>query len=194
MWEQLAQGFRMMLVVTVLTGLAYPGVITGLCQILFHDQANGSLIVVQGRAVGSKLIGQNFKKFEYFQPRPSAAGYDPTASGASNLGPTSRKLFDRVKNSATALRKENPDYSGPIPVGLVTESASGLDPDISPASAEVQAARIAKARGITVRQVEDLIARYTRERQLGFLGERRVNVLEINLALDRKEWFTEIER
>ncbi len=188
MWRQLGTGFRMMLVLTVLTGLLYPGVVTGLCQALFPARANGSLVVANGHAIGSELIGQNFKRPEYFQPRPSAAGndgYDPTASGASNLGPTSQKLADRVKDSVASFRKNNPDYTGPIPADLVTSSGSGLDPDISPASAEAQAARIAKARGIPVEQVQDLIAAHTQGRDLGFLGEPRVNVLEINRALDQ---------
>jgi K+-transporting ATPase ATPase C chain len=188
MWRQMATAFKMMLVLTALTGLLYPGVVTGLCQILFPARANGSLIVANGQVIGSELIGQNFKKPEYFQPRPSAAGndgYDPTASGASNLGPTSQKLADRVKDSVASFRKNNPDYTGPIPADLVTSSGSGLDPDISPASAEAQAARIAKARGVSTDQVKDLIAAHTKGRDLGFLGEPRVNVLEINRALDR---------
>ena len=188
MWQQLGTGFKMMLVLTVLTGLLYPGVVTGLCQVLFPARANGSLVVANGHAIGSELIGQNFKKPEYFQPRPSAAGndgYDPMASGASNLGPTSQKLADRVKDSVASFRKNNPDYTGPIPADLVTSSGSGLDPDISPASAEAQAARIAKARGIPVEQVRNLIAGHTRGRDLGFMGDPRVNVLEINLALDQ---------
>jgi K+-transporting ATPase ATPase C chain len=138
--------------------------------------------------VGSELIGQNFKKPEYFQPRPSAAGndgYDPTASGASNYGPTNQKLIDRVKDSVASFRKSNPDYSGPIPADMVTASGSGLDPEISPASADAQAPRIAKARGVAVRQVLDLVAAHTKGRDLGFLGEPRVNVLELNLALDQ---------
>jgi K+-transporting ATPase ATPase C chain len=188
MWQQLGTGFKMMLVLTVLTGLLYPGVVTGLCQVLFPARANGSLIVANGHVIGSELIGQNFKRPEYFQPRPSAAGndgYDPMASGASNLGPTSQKLADRVKDSVASFRKNNPDYTGPIPADLVTASGSGLDPDISPASAEAQAARIAKARGIPVEQVRNLIAGHTRGRDLGFMGDPRVNVLEINLALDQ---------
>jgi K+-transporting ATPase ATPase C chain len=188
MWQQLGTGFKMMLVLTVLTGLLYPGVVTGLCQVLFPARANGSLIVANGHVIGSELIGQNFKRPEYFQPRPSAAGndgYDPMASGASNLGPTSQKLADRVKDSVASFRKNNPDYTGPIPADLVTSSGSGLDPDISPASAEAQAARIAKARGIPVEQVRNLIAGHTRGRDLGFMGDPRVNVLEINLALDQ---------
>ena len=188
MWQQLGTGFKMMLVLTVLTGLLYPGVVTGLCQVFFPARANGSLIVANGHAIGSELIGQNFKKPEYFQPRPSAAGndgYDPMASGASNLGPTSQKLADRVKDSVASFRKNNPDYTGPIPADLVTASGSGLDPDISPASAEAQAARIAKARGVPVEQVRNLIAGHTQGRDLGFLGDPRVNVLEINRALDQ---------
>jgi K+-transporting ATPase ATPase C chain len=178
----------MMLVLTVLTGLLYPGVVTGLCQVFFPARANGSLIVANGHVIGSELIGQNFKKPEYFQPRPSAAGndgYDPTASGASNLGPTSQKLADRVKDSVASFRKNNPGYTGPIPADLVTSSGSGLDPDISPASAEAQAARIAMARGVSLEQVRNLIAGHTQGRDLGFMGDPRVNVLEINLALDQ---------
>jgi K+-transporting ATPase ATPase C chain len=188
MWQQLGTGFKMMLVLTVLTGLLYPGVVTGLCQVFFPARANGSLIVANGHAIGSELIGQNFKKPEYFQPRPSAAGndgYDPMASSPSNLGPTNQKLADRVKDSVASFRKNNPDYTGPIPADLVTASGSGLDPDISPASAEAQAARIAKARGIPVEQVRNLIAGHTQGRDLGFMGDPRVNVLEINLALDQ---------
>jgi K+-transporting ATPase ATPase C chain len=188
MWRQLGIGFKMMLVLTALTGLLYPGVVTGLCQVLFPAKANGSLIVANGHVIGSELIGQNFKKPEYFQPRPSAAGndgYDPTASGASNLGPTSQKLADRVKDSVASFRKNNPGYTGPIPADLVTSSGSGLDPDISPASAEAQAARIAMARGVSLEQVRNLIAGHTQGRDLGFMGDPRVNVLEINLALDQ---------
>jgi K+-transporting ATPase ATPase C chain len=184
----MATAFKMMLALTALTGLLYPGVVTGLCQVLFPAKANGSLIVANGQTIGSELIGQNFKKPEYFQPRPSAAGndgYDPTASGASNLGPTSQKLADRVKDSVASFHKNNPDYSGPIPADLLTASASGLDPDISPASAAAQALRVSKARGISEQQVQKLILGHTRGRDLGFLGEPRVNVLEINRALDQ---------
>ena len=188
MWQQMFRGFKMMLVLTVLTGLAYPLVVTGLCQAFFRDRANGSLIQTNGRIAGSSLIGQNFTRPEYFQPRPSAAGnngYDPMASGPANLGPTNQKLADRVKDSVAAFQKANPDYTGPIPADLLTTSASGLDPDISPASADAQAARVAKARGIAVERVRSLIASSTQGRDLGFLGEPRVNVLAINLALDR---------
>jgi len=188
MWQQMFRGFKMMLVLTVLTGLAYPLVVTGLCQVLFRERADGSLIRANGRIVGSPLIGQNFKNAEYFQPRPSTAGndgYDPTASGAANFGPTSQKLADRVKDAVAAFRKANPGYTGPIPADLVTTSASGLDPDISPASAAAQAARVAGARGVSVDKIRSLIAQYTQGRDLGFLGEPRVNVLAIDLALDR---------
>ncbi len=188
MWKQIAPAFRITLVFTILTGLVYPSVVTGLCQFLFHRQANGSLVSVNGQVVGSSLIGQNFARPEYFHPRPSAAGndgYDATASQGSNYGPTNQKLIDRVKGSVAKFREENSDYQGPIPADLVTASASGLDPHISPASADAQAARVAKARGIPLEQVRELIARYTEGRYLGFMGEPRVNVLSLNLALDR---------
>lgn len=189
MRHQIAPAFRLMLVMTFLTGLIYPGVVTGLCQVLFRWQANGSILKVDGREIGSALIGQNFAKPEYFHPRPSAAGndgYDATASGGSNYGPTNQKLIDRVKASADQFRKENPEYTGPIPADLLTASGSGLDPDISPASAEAQAARVAKTRGISPDQVDQLIAQNTKGPDVGFLGEPRVNVLRINLELDRR--------
>ena len=178
-----------MLVLTVLTGLIYPAVVTGFCQVLFRWRANGSMLSVGGKEVGSALIGQNFTKPEYFHPRPSAAGndgYDATASSGSSFGPTNQKLIDRVKSSADQFRRENPDYTGPIPADLLTASASGLDPDISPASAEAQAPRVAKARGIDLGQVEGLISQNTKVADLGFLGEPRVNVLELNLKLDEE--------
>jgi len=187
MRRQIAPAFRLMLVLTVLTGLIYPGVVTGFCQVLFRWRANGSMVSIGGKEVGSALIGQNFTKPEYFHPRPSAAGndgYDATASTGSNYGPTNQKLIDRVKSSADQFRKENPDYTGPIPADLLTASASGLDPDISPASAEAQAPRVAKARGIDLNQVDGLIGQNTKVADLGFLGEPRVNVLELNLKLD----------
>jgi len=189
MRNQIAPAFRLMLVLTVLTGLIYPGVVTTLCHIFFPSQANGSMLKQDGKVIGSTLIGQNFTKPEYFHLRPSAAGndgYDPTASGGSNYGPTNQKLIDRVKASAEQFRKENPDYTGPIPADLATASGSGLDPDISPASAEAQAARVAKARGLSREQVEQLITRNTKGADLGFLGESRVNVLKLNLELDRQ--------
>jgi K+-transporting ATPase ATPase C chain len=179
---------RMTLVFTVLTGLIYPGIVTGLCQMLFPNQANGSLIYKDGRVVGSALIGQNFTKPEYFQPRPSAAGngYDATASSGSNLGPTSQKLVDRVKASADKFHKENPNFSGIIPTDLLTASGSGLDPHLSPESADAQVERIAQARGASPQEIRSLVAQLTEARDLGFLGEPRVNVLKLNQALDAK--------
>lgn len=189
MLKQLAPALKMTVLLTVLTGLIYPGVVTGVCQALFRSQANGSLVTQNGQIVGSTLLAQNFTKPEYFHPRPSAAGndgYDPTASSGSNLGPTSQKLFDRVKASAEQFRKENPDYAGPIPADALTASGSGLDPEISVANASAQAARVAKARGASASTIDSLISTATEGRDLGFLGEPRVNVLKLNLALDRQ--------
>lgn len=189
MLKQLLPAFRMVAILTVLTGLVYPGVVTGICQAIFSRQANGSLIVKKGQVVGSSLIGQNFSKPEYFHPRPSAAGndgYDPTASTGSNLGPTSQKLYDRVKAAAAQFRKENPEFAGPIPADAVTASGSGLDPEISIANANAQASRIAGARHVPIAHVEQLIVSNTEKRDLGFLGEPRVNVLKLNLELDRR--------
>jgi len=186
---QLGPAFRVTLLMTLLTGLIYPGIVTGLSQVLFRRSANGSLVEADGRVVGSALLGQNFGRPEYFHPRPSAAGndgYDASASNASNLGPTNQKLIDRVKADIDKFRQENPDYHGPIPADLLTTSGSGLDPDISPASALAQAPRVAQARGMTMDQVRQLINARTEGRQLGFLGEPRVNVLLLNLALDRE--------
>lgn len=187
MWKQFAPAFRVTLFFTVLTGVIYPGVITGLSQALFRWQANGSMVEANGHIVGSALIGQNFTKPEYFHPRPSAVGsngYDASASGASNYGPTSQALTDRVRASIAQFRKDNPDYSGPIPADLVTASGSGLDPDISLGSAEAQAPRVAKARSVSVQQVQQIIGEDARGRVMGFLGEPRVNVLKLNLDLD----------
>ena len=241
MFKELKPGFMMMLVMTVLTGLVYPAVITGIAHVAFRDQADGSLIVSNGQVIGSRLIGQNFAKPEYFHPRPSSAGngYDPTASSGSNLGPTSAKLingttklddkknevvdFDGVKDRIVHYCVENDipyassmpltaftDAKGdlddvklikafndekaplvfmpktPIPADAVTASASGLDPHISPANAQAQAARVAKARRMSPDAVQALVAQHTEGRSLGFLGEPRVNVLEINLALDQQ--------
>ena len=189
MWRQLLPAFRITLVFTVLTGLLYPAVVTGLCQALFRGQANGSLVTADGRTVGSSLIGQSFSKAEYLHPRPSAAGeggYDGMASGGSNYGPTSGKLIDRVRASAAKFREENPEAGGPLPADLVTASGSGLDPDLSPASAALQAARIARARGVDADAVRGLISAHVEPRTLGFLGEPRVNVLAVNLALDER--------
>lgn len=241
MWQQLGTGFKMMLVLTVVTGLLYPGVVTGLCQVFFPARANGSLIVAHGQTVGSELIGQNFTKPEYFHPRPSSAGsgYDPTASSASSLGPTSAKLIhgttkiddkknevvdfdgidlrivhycldngipyessaplDRFQDASGALddvkliKAFNDDKAplvftpkAPIPADAVTASGSGLDPHISPATAEAQIPRVAKARGVAAEQVGQLVAQFTEGPDLGLFGEPRVNVLALNLALDRQ--------
>ncbi len=182
-----ATGIRFTLIMTVLTGLLYPGIVTGLCRLLFPRQANGSMIVVDNRVVGSALIGQRFTRPEYFHPRPSAAGagYDTVVSGGSNLGPTSRKLVDRVAASAVEFRKENPQFRDTIPADIVTTSASGLDPHISPAAAEAQVARIAEARHAIPDRIHDLVRSHTIGPDLGILGEPRVSVLELNLALDR---------
>lgn len=186
MWRQMLPGLRMTLLMTVLTGLLYPGLVTVACQALFPRQANGSLLTRNGAVVGSALIGQSFTRPEYFQPRPSAAGtgYDASASGGSNLGPTSRKLIGRVRSSVDRWKAENPGYQGPLPADLLTASASGLDPHLSPASALAQAPRVAAARRVPPAQIELLVARFTEGRDLGFLGEPRVNVLLLNLALD----------
>jgi K+-transporting ATPase ATPase C chain len=175
------------IVLTILFGLAYPLVFTGLAQVLFPHQANGSLVTVNGRVAGSELIGQSFTKPEYFHGRPSAAGnngYDAANSSGSNLGPTNQKLVDRVKADVQKFRAENPDYTGPIPADLLTSSASGLDPHISPASAEAQVARVAKARGVTPDRIAELVAKHTEGRQWGIFGEPRVNVLPLNIDLD----------
>ena len=188
MLKEIRPAIVLVVALTLITGLVYPLAITGICQVFFPYQANGSLIKTGGKVIGSELIGQNFSRPEYFQPRPSAAGsdgYDPTSSGGSNYGPTNQKLIDRVKASVEKFRKDNPDYQGPIPADLLTASASGLDPHISPASAEAQAPRVAKARGVPVDQVNRLAAQFTEGPELGILGEPRVNVLKLNLELDR---------
>lgn len=188
MWQQLLPGLRIKIFMTIVVGIVYPLAITGICQFAFPHQANGSLVTQGGRVIGSTLIGQNFNGPEYFHPRPSAAGsdgYDATASGGSNYGPTSQKLADRVKAAVSKFRKDNPGYHGPIPADLVTASASGLDPDISPASARAEADRVAQARGVPKAQIDSLVAQYTERPDLGFLGEPRVNVLQLNLALDQ---------
>jgi len=176
----------MTLATTVLLGIIYPLVVTGLAQLLYPRQANGELIRrPDGTVVGSTLLGQPFTSAGYFHSRPSAsgpAGYDPMASGGSNLGPTNKALIDRVAGSVQSLSAENPGAS--IPVDLATTSGSGLDPHISPASAEFQIPRVARERGMREDEVRALVAKHTEQRQLGFLGEPRVNVLELNLDLD----------
>jgi K+-transporting ATPase ATPase C chain len=242
MLKELKTGFLMMVVMTVITGIAYPAVVTLIAQVVFHDQANGSLIVSNGQVIGSRLLGQNFTKPEYFHPRPSSAGsggYDPTATAGSNLGPTSAKLlngaistddkgkesvgFDGIKvrivdysiENDIAYESSSPldmfkDADGnlddiklikafsdektplvftpktPIPADAIAASASGLDPHISPRNAELQTARVAKARGVSLDQIQAIVARHTEGRTLGLLGEPHVNVLEVNLALDEQ--------
>jgi K+-transporting ATPase ATPase C chain len=174
------------LVTTVLLGIGYPLVITGLAQLMFHDKANGSLIEHNGVVIGSRLIGQAFTGPEYFHSRPSAAGsgYDATASGGSNYGPTSKKLIDRIEGDVKVLSVEHPRR--PVPIDLVTASGSGLDPDITPAAAAFQVPTIARSRRMTEAEVSAAVARHTLPRQFGMLGEPRVNVLELNLDLDGK--------
>lgn len=186
MIKHLGTSLRMTVVSIVLLGLIYPLVMTGIAQLLFPREANGSLVTVNGKVVGSAIIGQLWTKPQYFQGRPSAAGkgYDPTSTGGTNLGPTSKKLIDATKTTIATLEKQNPDAPGPPPIDLVTSSGSGIDPDISPEAAYWQAPRVAKARHMTVAQVNALVATHVRGRTFGFLGEPRVNVLEINLALD----------
>jgi K+-transporting ATPase ATPase C chain len=188
MLKQTIIALRVTLVTLVLTGLAYPLLVTGLAQVIFPGRANGSLVKNdRGQVVGSELIGQGFSQPAYFQPRPSAAGngYDPTASGGSNDGPTSRKLQNRLTTTTLLLKRQNPAAPGPAPIELVTQSASGLDPHLSPAAALWQVPRIAHARGVAPDQVRQVVETFTEGRDLGFLGEPRVNVLQLNLALDR---------
>ena len=204
MLKQLRPVIMSLLVLTVVFGFGFPFVITAIAQVAFRHQANGSLITKNGKPIGSELIGQNFTKPAYFHPRPSAAGngYDASSSGGTNLGPTSDKFingvhkklpngkddpnnFDGIKDLAAAYRKENGlPANALVPADAVTRSASGLDPDISPANAQLQAARVAKARGVSEDKVRDLVYKNTDGRELGILGEPRVNVLKLNLALD----------
>lgn len=189
MRSQLKVAVRMAAVTLVLTGVVYPLGVTALAQLLFPRQANGSVVEVGGRVIGSELIGQRCSGPGYVHGRPSAAGrggYDASASGASNLGPTSATLRERVAVEAARLRSENPSAPSAVPAELLTASASGLDPHLSPAAARWQARRIAAARGVRVAEVEALVAEHVEGRTLGFLGEPRVNVLRLNLALDRR--------
>jgi K+-transporting ATPase ATPase C chain len=184
MKKNLLIAFWFTLVTTVIFGVLYPLAVTGLAQVLFPGRAAGQLIHKNGKIVGSKIIGQAFTGPGYFHSRPSnaGAGYDATASSGSNLGPTNKNLLERVRGDVEKARLENPN--APIPVDLVTASGSGLDPEISPAAAEFQLARVSRERGMNIEDVRVLIRKHTRGRDLGFLGEPRVNVLELNLELD----------
>jgi K+-transporting ATPase ATPase C chain len=188
--EHVGPALRATAVTLVLTGLAYPLLVTGVAQVLFHRRAEGSPVTdAAGKVVGSELIGQGFASAANFQPRPSAAGekgWDASASSGSNLGPTSQKLRDRVAADLERLRKENPDANAPVPAELLTTSGSGLDPHVSPAAALWQVPRVAKARGVAPDRVRALVDESTEGRELGVLGEPRVNVLLLNLALDRR--------
>jgi K+-transporting ATPase ATPase C chain len=189
MKRELIVALRMTLVTLVLTGLAYPLAVTAIAQVVWPRRANGSLVTVDGRVVGSELLAQAVKGPACFQPRPSAAGaggYDAAASSGSNLGPTSRALRDRVAADIQRLKRENPQAPGPVPIELVTTSGSGLDPHVSPEAARWQVPRVAAARGVSPAEVEALVAGRVEGRTLGFLGEPRVNVLLLNLDLDRR--------
>jgi potassium-transporting ATPase KdpC subunit len=176
----------MTVVTTLLLGVVYPLVITGIAQIVFPDQANGQLVESNGTVIGSRIIGQGFSSVGYFRSRPSAAGmgYDAANSAGSQLGPTNKKLIDAVKANVEAARKENPD--APVPIDLVTTSASGFDPHLSPTAADFQVPRVARERSMSEADVRRLVEAHTEGRSLGFLGEPRVNVLELNLDLDRE--------
>jgi len=184
MKKKLVTAILMTLATTILLGIIYPLVVTGLAQVLFHDKANGQLIEANGKIIGSRIIGQAFSGPGYFHSRPSAVNYDAANSNGSQLGPTNKKLIDRVHGDAATLQRENPNV--PVPIDLVTASASGLDPHVTPAAAAFQIPRVASARKISETEVMQLVAEHTEERTLGLLGEPRVNVLQLNLGLDRR--------
>jgi K+-transporting ATPase ATPase C chain len=191
MKKQLKPALMTFLILTVVTGLMYPAIVTGLAQLLFPHQAKGSLIYKEGKPIGSTLIGQPFDDPKYFWGRPSATApfpYNAAASSGSNLGPTNPALMEAVKARVAALRAADPGNDAPVPVDLVTASGSGLDPHISPAAAEYQVRRVARARGSEEAFVRTVVSQHTEGRQLGLLGERRVNVLALNLALDESDW------
>jgi len=186
MRKTLFVAIRYTVVTTILLGVVYPLAVTGLAQLLMRDKADGSLVERNGQVVGSALIAQGFSSPRYFHPRPSAAGngYDATSSGASNYGPSNQKLIDRINGDVAVWHKQDPGAKGDVPVGLITTSASGLDPDLSPAGALYQVPMVAAARHLPEAQVRALVETHIEGRQLGFLGEPTVNVLELNLALD----------
>jgi K+-transporting ATPase ATPase C chain len=184
MKKNLIIAILMTIATTVLLGIIYPLAVTGIAQVLFPQKANGQLIEANGKVIGSRIIAQAFTSPGYFHPRPSAVNYDPTGSNGSQLGPTNQKLIDRVKGDTATLRGENP--GAPVPIDLVTASASGLDPEITPAAAAFQISRVARARGINEDQLRELVSKHTEGRQWGFLGEARVNVLELNLEVDQR--------
>jgi K+-transporting ATPase ATPase C chain len=186
MKKNLVIAILMTIATTVLLGIIYPLVMTGISQVLFPRKANGQLIQTRGKVIGSRIIGQGFSSPGYFHSRPSAAGngYDASNSNGSQLGPTNQKLIDRVKGDVATAQADNPGK--PVPVDLVTASGSGVDPHITPAAAEYQLPRVAKERGVTVEQLSALLAKHTEGRQFGVLGEPRVNVLELNLELDQR--------
>jgi K+-transporting ATPase ATPase C chain len=186
MKKNLITAFLMTIATTILLGVIYPLVVTAIAQVLFKDKANGQIRYRNGEAVGSRLIAQPFTSPKYFHPRPSNAGngYDAANSGGTNYAPTNQKLIERVRADAAALHHENPNQ--PIPVDLLTTSASGLDPEVSPAAAEFQVPRVARERGLSEDAVRDLVRKHTYQRDLGLLGEPRVNVLELNLDLDEQ--------
>jgi len=186
MKKNLVISLLMTVVTTILLGIVYPLLVTGIAQVLFPKKANGQLIEANGKVIGSRIIGQGFTSPGYFHSRLSSAGngYDPLNTNGSQLGPTNQKLIDRVKGDVATAQGENPRT--PIPIDMVTASASGLDPEITPASAAFQIPRVAKARGVSEEQLRQLVATHTEDRQLGVLGEPRVNVLELNLDLDQK--------